>query len=63
MKIKCVSNIASSGYVADYLTPGKVYDMTPYDEENDAGELIDDTGDIIFEYLQDPGHAQWEKVE
>ncbi|QDH85547.1 hypothetical protein [Proteus phage vB_PmiP_RS51pmB] len=63
MKIKCISNIDLNGRVSDYLTVGKLYDMTPCDEENDAGEIIDDASDVIFEYLPVPVHGKWEVVK
>lgn len=63
MKIKCVSNVDMFGGKSEYLTPGKVYDMVPCDQDNDAGDIINDYSDTIFEYLVEPAHGKWEKVE
>lgn len=63
MKIKCVSNIDCYGKVSDHLTVGKIYDMTPYDEKNDAGDIVNDTGEDSFIYLPDCSHGKWEVVE
>lgn len=63
MKIKCISNIDCYGGVSDYLTVGKIYDMVPCDEENDAGDVVDDHGETIFVYISDCSHGEWENVE
>lgn len=58
MKIKCVDN-----YGCGYLTVGKIYDIKFCDEDNVAGDIIDDEGDVIFEFLLSPSHAKWEAVK
>ena len=55
-----------NGELPEYLTDGKVYEVTNYDSNLDSGYVVDDLGSKIITILNKTAHlngGSWEVID